>query len=111
MPNMVGSFDCADPGRHLALNGHIDVFPVANDGAGWSGDPWGGQIVDGQIVDGKICGRGVADMKAGTTASIFNGGPSSPFSVRFGEKGSPGRDRRRSCHDGSRHGPPRRQYR
>ena len=93
-------------------------------------DPWGGEI-----ADGKIYGRGVADMKAGTTASIFtyvylhrlrdqlkgkltltavsdeetfgpygarylmehhpevhgdallNGEPSSPFSVRFGEKG------------------------
>ena len=130
MPNIVGSFDCAHPGRHLVLNGHIDVFPVADDGAGWSRDPWGGQL-----VDGKIYGRGVADMKAGTTASIFtyaylhgvkdglkgrltltavsdeetfgpygarylmehhpevhgdallNGEPSSPFSVRFGEKG------------------------
>ena len=130
MPNIVGSFDCATAGRHLVLNGHIDVFPVADDGAGWSKDPWGGEI-----VDGKIYGRGVADMKAGTTASIFtyaylhrlkdqlkgkltltavsdeetfgpygarylmehhpevhgdallNGEPSSPFSVRFGEKG------------------------
>ena len=130
MPNIVGSFDCARPGRHLVLNGHIDVFPVADDGAGWSREPWGGEI-----VDGKIYGRGVADMKAGTTASIFsyaylhrlsdglkgrltltavsdeetfgpngarylmehhpevhgdallNGEPSSPFSVRFGEKG------------------------
>ncbi|HUC46149.1 MAG TPA: M20/M25/M40 family metallo-hydrolase, partial [Hyphomicrobiaceae bacterium] len=130
MPNIVGSFDCGRPGRHLVLNGHIDVFPVADDGAGWSRDPWGGEI-----VDGKIYGRGVADMKAGTTASILtyaylyrlkdqlggkltltavsdeetfgpygarylmehhpevhgdallNGEPSSPFSVRFGEKG------------------------
>jgi succinyl-diaminopimelate desuccinylase len=130
MPNIDGSFDCSRPGRHLVLNGHIDVFPVADDGAGWSRDPWGGEI-----VDGKIYGRGVADMKVGTTASIFtfaylnrlkdeikgkltltavsdeetfgpygarylmehhpevhgdallNGEPSSPFSVRFGEKG------------------------
>jgi succinyl-diaminopimelate desuccinylase len=130
MPNIVGSFTCAQPGRHLVLNGHIDVFPVADEGAGWSRDPWGGEI-----VDGKIYGRGVADMKAGTTASVFtfaylhrlggqlkgrltltavsdeetfgpygarylmenhpevhgdallNGEPSSPFSVRFGEKG------------------------
>ncbi len=66
MPNIVGAFDCANAGRHLVLNGHIDVFSVADDGAGWSKDPWGGEI-----VDGKIYGRGVADMKAGTTASIF----------------------------------------
>jgi len=130
MPNIVGSFEGAKPGRHLVLNGHIDVFPVADSGAGWSKDPWGGEI-----VDGKMYGRGVADMKVGTTASIFtyvylyrlrdqlkgkltltavsdeetfgpygarylmehhpevhgdallNGEPSSPFSVRFGEKG------------------------
>jgi succinyl-diaminopimelate desuccinylase len=130
MPNIVGSFACGAPGRHLVLNGHIDVFPVADDGHGWTRDPWGGEI-----VDGKIYGRGVADMKAGTSASIFtflylsrlkdrlkgrltltavsdeetfgpygarylmehhpevhgdallNGEPSSPFSVRFGEKG------------------------
>jgi succinyl-diaminopimelate desuccinylase len=129
MPNIVASFDCARPGRHLVLNGHIDVFPVADDGAGWSRDPWGGET-----VDGKIYGRGVADMKAGTPSiftyaylyrlkeqlggkltltavsdeetfgpygarylmehhpevhgdALLNGEPSSPFSVRFGEKG------------------------
>src|SRR5262245_63081103 len=41
MPNIVGSFDCAHPGRHLVLNGTIEVFPVPDDGAGWSRDPWG----------------------------------------------------------------------
>jgi succinyl-diaminopimelate desuccinylase len=130
MPNIVASFEGGSPGRHLVLNGHIDVFPVADDGLGWSRDPWGGEL-----VDGKIYGRGVADMKCGTSASIFtyiylsrmkdklegrltltavsdeetfgpygarylmehhpevhgdallNGEPSSPFSVRFGEKG------------------------
>ena len=130
MPNIVASFEGGSPGRHLVLNGHIDVFPVADEGLGWSRDPWGGEL-----IDGKIYGRGVADMKCGTTASIFtyaylyrikdrlkgrltltavsdeetfgpygarylmerhpevhgdallNGEPSSPFSVRFGEKG------------------------
>lgn len=130
MPNIVASFEGGSPGRHLVLNGHIDVFPVADDGLGWTKDPWGGEL-----IDGKIYGRGVADMKCGTTASIFtliylsrikdrlkgrltltavsdeetfgpygarylmehhpevhgdallNGEPSSPFSVRFGEKG------------------------
>ncbi|MEW6124865.1 MAG: M20/M25/M40 family metallo-hydrolase [Pseudomonadota bacterium] len=65
MPNIVASFDGGAPGRHLALNGHMDVFPV-EDESGWSQDPWGGDI-----VDGKIYGRGSADMKCGTTASIF----------------------------------------
>jgi succinyl-diaminopimelate desuccinylase len=129
MPNIVATFAGGKPGRHLALNGHIDVFPVG-DGAGWSQDPWGGAL-----VDGKIYGRGACDMKCGTTASIFtflylhelreelhgrltlsavsdeetfgpwgarylfehhpevigdcclNGEPSSPWTVRFGEKG------------------------
>ena len=60
MPNVVGAFECGSPGRHLVLNGHIDVFP-ALDEAGWSGE----------IRDGKIYGRGAADMKAGTAAGIF----------------------------------------
>jgi succinyl-diaminopimelate desuccinylase len=65
MPNIVATFDGARAGRHLALNGHIDVFPV-EDAAGWTQDPWGGAL-----VDGKVYGRGSADMKCGTTASIF----------------------------------------
>jgi succinyl-diaminopimelate desuccinylase len=130
IPNVVASFEASKPGKHLVLNGHIDVFPVADDGHGWTKDPWGGEL-----IDGKIYGRGVADMKCGTSASIWtyiylsrlkdrlkgrltltavsdeetfgpygarypmehqpevhgdallNGEPSSPFSVRFGEKG------------------------
>jgi len=66
MPNIVASLEGARPGRHLVLNGHLDVFPVANDGDGWSQDPWGGER-----VNGRIYGRGAADMKAGTTASIM----------------------------------------
>ncbi len=65
MPNIVATFDGGKPGRHLALNGHIDVFPV-EDETSWTHDPWGGAL-----VDGKIYGRGSADMKCGTTASIF----------------------------------------
>ena len=129
MPNFIASFDGAQPGRHLVLNGHIDVFPV-EDNTKWTYDPWGAEL-----VGGKIYGRGAADMKCGTTASIFtyyylnrirdqlkgkltltvvsdeetfgpygarylfdhhpeiygdcclNGEPSSPHTVRFGEKG------------------------
>jgi succinyl-diaminopimelate desuccinylase len=66
LPNIVGSFECGAPGRHLVLNGHIDVFPVG-DASEWKHEPWGGKI-----AEGKIYGRGVADMKAGTTASIFS---------------------------------------
>ena len=39
MPNIVASFEAGRSGRHLALNGHIDCFPVG-DGAGWTYDPW-----------------------------------------------------------------------
>ncbi len=63
-PSLIASFDASQPGRHLVLNGHIDVFPV--DPIGWTQDPWGGDL-----VDGKIYGRGACDMKAGTSASIF----------------------------------------
>jgi succinyl-diaminopimelate desuccinylase len=65
MPNIVASFEGANPGRHLALNGHIDVFPTG-DGTGWTKDPWGAEI-----ANGRIYGRGACDMKSGTTASIF----------------------------------------
>ena len=128
-PNLLGGFDGAAAGRHLVLNGHIDVFP-AGDRTRWTRDPW-----SGEIVDGAVWGRGTVDMKCGTTASIFtyvwlhqlrdrlrgrltltvvsdeetggrwgtgyllehhadevlgdcvlNGEPSSPYTVRFGEK-------------------------
>ncbi|MEM1384536.1 MAG: M20/M25/M40 family metallo-hydrolase [Pseudomonadota bacterium] len=132
MPNVVGTVEGAAPGRHLVLNGHIDVFPVGQDPSaeGWTTEPWGGEI-----RDGKLYGRGSSDMKAGTSASIWtyvllhrirerfkgkltltcvsdeetfgpwgarwlmehepevrgdcclNGEPSSPFSIRYGEKG------------------------
>jgi succinyl-diaminopimelate desuccinylase len=64
MPNVVASFDAGAPGRHLVLNGHMDVFPVGEQN--WSRDPWGGEV-----AEGKIWGRGACDMKCGTTASIF----------------------------------------
>lgn len=66
MPNIVASFEAGSPGKHLVLNGHIDVFPVADDGLGWTKDPWGAEL-----TGGKIYGRGVADMKCGTSASIW----------------------------------------
>ena len=47
------------------LNGHIDVFP-AGDAGRWKHDPW-----SGAIDDGRLYGRGVADMKCGTTASLI----------------------------------------
>jgi succinyl-diaminopimelate desuccinylase len=64
MPNLVASRVFAEGRKHLVLNGHIDVFPVETE-AGWTRDPWDGE------VEGAIWGRGSADMKVGTTASIL----------------------------------------
>jgi succinyl-diaminopimelate desuccinylase len=65
MPNLIAATRFARHGRHLVLNGHIDVFP-AGDRARWSHDP-----LSGAIVDGRLHGLGTVDMKCGTTASIF----------------------------------------
>ncbi|MCO5176138.1 MAG: ArgE/DapE family deacylase [Thermomicrobiales bacterium] len=65
LPNLVASYTGANPGKHLVLNGHLDVFP-AGDHASWSDDPF-----SGLVRDGKMFGRGVSDMKVGTAASIL----------------------------------------
>lgn len=64
MPNIVAHFDGGRPGRHLVLNGHIDVFPVA--AHEWSRDPWGGEI-----AEGRIYGRGACDMKGGLASLLL----------------------------------------
>lgn len=64
-PNLVSSAAGAETGRHLVLNGHIDVFPIG-DRARWTRDPLGGEL-----AEGRVWGRGTVDMKAGTTASLF----------------------------------------
>lgn len=65
VPNIVGTLDSGRPGKHLVLNGHMDVFPAIEDIPGersqWSGE----------VVDGRVYGRGAADMKCGTTAALF----------------------------------------
>lgn len=65
MPNIVATIEGGEPGSHLVLNGHLDVFP-AGDPALWSDDPF-----SGTIRDGKLFGRGVTDMKVGSAASIL----------------------------------------
>jgi succinyl-diaminopimelate desuccinylase len=65
MPNLLATTTFGSGTRHLVLNGHLDVFPV-DQAERWSTDPWGGEV-----RDGKIWGRGVADMKVGTAASIL----------------------------------------
>ena len=65
MPNLISSFSGGRPGRHLVLNGHLDVFPIG-DRSVWKRDP-----LSGDIVDGRVYGRGTVDMKCGTTALLF----------------------------------------
>jgi succinyl-diaminopimelate desuccinylase len=65
LPNLIATVDGAAPGKHLVLNGHLDIFP-AGDPSLWSVDPY-----SGHISDGKLYGRGVTDMKTGTAASIL----------------------------------------
>lgn len=64
-PNLVSEISSTRSGRHLLMNGHVDVFPVDNLDA-WEEEPW-----SGRIADGRIYGRGASDMKAGTTALLF----------------------------------------
>lgn len=60
MPNIISRWEAGQPGRHLMLNGHMDIFPVTNE-----------QLWEAEIIDGKIMGRGASDMKTGTLASIL----------------------------------------
>lgn len=60
MPNIVARWNGGGPGRHLILNGHMDVFPAQDDKL-WAAD----------IVDDRIVARGASDMKTGTLASIL----------------------------------------
>lgn len=65
-PNLVADVSLAGPGRHLVLNGHIDVFPAGDDARWRHGSPW-----SGKIEEGRLYGRGTADMKCGTSASFI----------------------------------------
>ncbi len=64
-PNLISSFAGARSGRHLVLNGHLDVFPIGERSV-WKRDP-----LSGDVVDGRVYGRGTVDMKGGTTALLF----------------------------------------
>ena len=65
MPNIVAVANGNGPGRHLVLNGHIDVFPVGETES-WTHGAW-----SGDVADGALWGRGASDMKCGTSASIL----------------------------------------
>jgi succinyl-diaminopimelate desuccinylase len=65
-PNIVADRSFERSGRHLVLNGHIDVFPAGDPSRWRHGSPW-----SGSIEDGRLYGRGTADMKCGTAASFI----------------------------------------
>lgn len=66
-PNIVSEFSGGNgSGPRIVLNGHIDVFPVEENAPGWNGDPW-----SGDLIDGRVHGRGVVDMKSGTTSLVI----------------------------------------
>lgn len=65
MPNLINTVQMGEDGRHLMLNGHLDVLP-AGDEPDWKEDPW-----SGRVSEGRIFGHGTADMKAGVTAMLF----------------------------------------
>jgi len=65
MPNIVADTRFPQPGRHLVLNGHIDVFPIGDESR-WTRHP-----LSGDLAGGRVHGRGTVDMKCGTTASLF----------------------------------------
>jgi acetylornithine deacetylase/succinyl-diaminopimelate desuccinylase-like protein len=85
MPNIVARFDAPRPGRHLVLNGHMDVFPAADHE--WSRNPW-----SGEIVDGRIHGRGACDMKE---ARLADAGLPAPPCAQRQLRDSPTRSRTR----------------
>jgi succinyl-diaminopimelate desuccinylase len=66
MPNVICTIEGGEPGPHLVLNGHLDVFP-AGERRLWSDNPF-----SGTVREGKLFGRGANDMKAGTAAAILN---------------------------------------
>src|SRR5215207_4613218 len=39
MPNLIATTRFGEAGKHLILNGHMDVFPVGSE-AGWTKDAW-----------------------------------------------------------------------
>ena len=52
-------------GRHLILNGHIDVVNSGNDER-WRNSPW-----KGKVLDGRVYGRGSSDMKSGLVCALY----------------------------------------
>ncbi len=86
MPNIISTTNMAKSGKHLMLNGHLDVMPAGNE-PGWSVN-----LYSGTIKDGKIIGRGTGflfkkipeQMKADC---VLTGEPSGIDAISFSSKG------------------------
>ena len=63
--NVVARIGCANAGRRLIINAHLDTFPVG-DASRWTRTPLGGEI-----IDGRLYGRGAGDMKAGLATALM----------------------------------------
>ena len=60
MPNIVGKWSAPTAGKHLILNGHMDVFPGIEE-----------HLWTAELADGRITARGASDMKTGTLALVL----------------------------------------
>ena len=72
MPNILSCWHAPVVGRHLVLNGHMDVFPVSDE-----------RLWAAEIVGDRIVARGASDMKTGTLASILTYGLLYPYRDRL----------------------------
>ena len=63
--NVVARIGCAEAGRRLVINAHLDTFPIG-DASRWTLDPLGGEV-----IDGRLYGRGAGDMKAGLATALM----------------------------------------
>jgi len=72
MPNILSCWHAPVVGRHLVLNGHMDVFPVSDD-----------RLWAAEIEGDRIVARGASDMKTGTLASILTYGLLYPYRDRL----------------------------
>ncbi len=61
-PNLVCSFEGAEPGPHLVLNGHLDTLNPGDASA------WSVPIFEMGRRDGRLTGLGIGNMKAGVAA-------------------------------------------
>ncbi|MGI9254817.1 MAG: M20 family metallopeptidase [Thermomicrobiales bacterium] len=67
-PNLIVRIDGANPGRHLAICGHLDTKPVGEAGHEWNTDPF-----SATIIGDRMYGLGSTDMKGACAAMLLAG--------------------------------------